>query len=143
VWASSCAWTAAFSGEILKSAEAALLGCLESKLPEHCWAFGKFASTQELSRAVPSTEPAVFLPDAVELQKSMAAAPIETHLASATLAALGWLLQGAIKARGRPHLILLAASQFDPSPEMEAQAVCALTSNVAIHAVTFGAPATR
>ena len=137
------------SREILKIAEEAVLGCLLSKRPEHRWAFGKFASTREAPAAASSPEPArpssriepaLFLTDSGKLQKSIAEPPIETPLVSATLAALGSIMPGAIKAPGKRHLIILAAIQFVPPPEMEAYADSAVENKVVIHAVTLGSP---
>ena len=125
------------SGDVLKSAEEAVLGCLVLKRPVHRWAFGRFASG---GSAGSSIEPAVFLPDAGKLQKSVEESPMETNLVSTTMAALGWLLPGVLKASGKRHLILLAAGQFVPPPEMEAYAASALESKVALHAVTWGSP---
>jgi hypothetical protein len=128
------------SGEVLKSAEEAVLGCLVLKRPVHRWAFGKFASIREPARPDGRIEPAVFLPDNGKLQKSIEASPMETNLISTTLAALGWLLPGVTKSPGRRHLILLAEGQFVPPPEMEAYAASAVETKVALHAVTLGSP---
>jgi len=49
-------------------------------------------------------------------------------------------LPGAFKARGNRHLILLAATEFIPTPEIEEQADGAVENSVAIHAVVVGRP---
>ena len=82
------------SGDVLKSAEEAVLGCLVLKRPVHRWAFGRFASG---GSAGGSIEPAVFLGDNGKLQKSVEESPMETNLVSTTMAALGWLLPGMLR----------------------------------------------
>jgi HEAT repeat protein len=142
---------AGISGDLLKSAGEAVLGCLPLKAPQHHWALAKFVSTRvqpagggvsapEETRTDLLVEAVAYLPDTGKLEKSIADSPVETHFAAAALAALKSLLPGAFKTRGNRHLILLAASEFIPTPEIEAQADGAVETKVAIHAVVVGRP---
>jgi hypothetical protein len=138
------------SEEVLQCAEEAVLGCLILKTKEHPWALAKFVSTGEPpvpgeapaagpSLPDPRAEAAVYLPEAGKLEKIIEKPPIETH-SYAILAALRSLLPGAVKMPGNRHLVLLTASDFISSPEIEDQVEEAVANKVVIHAVVVGEP---
>jgi hypothetical protein len=142
---------AGISGELMQSAEQAVLGCLNLKVSEHHWALAKFVSSREPPAAAgvpaaaqirpdPRVEPATYLPESGKLENSIVQSAIETHFPSAILAALRSLLPGALKARGNRHLILLTAGEFIPSREIEEESDTAVANKVAIHAVVVGSP---
>ena len=134
------------SGELLQSAEEAVLGCLTLKTKEHSWALAKFVSTGEQpppGQTPPSDvrgESAIYMAEAGKLEKSIAKSPTETQFGGAALAAFRSLLPGALKMPGTRHLILLAASDFISSPEIEEQVDNAIVTKVTIHAIVVGTP---